>query len=197
VTPTARFLQEKVGMITLPIFVASPPTHHHNSTMIPGMILLTSGVILAAGAANLPGSTLDAMFAILTLAGAIVASSTAFLLNPTKETAKVKIGRAFIAGVSGVVGTRLLGAFWDDFRLFVEKDQILMFGAGFAFGIVGFSVAVVLVKSVEQRAQSLVDRTLDWGQTRFIPGSTYQTQMEQERRQAEAAKLKDPPPPLP
>lgn len=182
--PRARFMQDrKIMNHSVPL--AKISLTHTTCTMTGGLIILASG-ILTIGAAQLPGATLDSMFAILTMAGAIIASSAAFLVLANEETIRTKIGRFITAMSFGVFGPRFTGAWFSGFKDFVEKDQILMVASGFVFGGLAFLIAVALIKSVDKNAQSIVNRVLDWGASRFST-QVYQSRFEDELKKAKDA----------
>lgn len=131
------------------------------SIMITGYLIMFAGVSVIWGTANLPGATLDSQWVLLTLAGAIVASSSAFLLNPAKEPPRIVVGRALFSGVVGVAGSRFVAHYVEWLKNMLSSDQIFIFLAGFGFGLLGFFIAYALVKTGFRRSQDIVDRGMD------------------------------------
>lgn len=143
-------------------FAQPEPRHFcpHTTDMITGYLVLFAGVSIVMGAANLPGATLDSQWVLLTLAGAIVASSTAFLLNPTREPARIVVGRALVSGVAGVVGSRLVAHKVSWLKDLLSGDHIFMFGAGFSLGLIGFVLAYAFIRTGFNRAQKIADHQI-------------------------------------
>ena len=152
-----------------------PQTTNPTCTMTPGFLVLASGITVLIGAAQIEVATLDSMFAILTLAGALVASSTAFLVNPTRETVSVKIGRTLFSGAFGVVGSRMiwhLSAKYEwlsGIRDMLASDQIVLFGAGLVIGLIGLWISVSVFKTGERHAKNMVERYANWADHRYGP----------------------------
>jgi hypothetical protein len=144
------------------------PRHHHaapSTNMITGIQMLGAGIvtITAAGLAQ----EIDTRWSILTLAGAIMVSAMAWMLNENAESRKVVFGRAIGAILIGVCGSRLFWHFsdWAQSKL---QDPLLMVLAGAAFGFVGYMLAAALVGWWKRRADSIVDRGMKWGD-RYLP----------------------------
>lgn len=135
------------------------------SHMIVGYLIFFSGISVLIGAAISGGATPHEMWVLLTLAGSIVASSTAFLAEPLAESTKVKICRALASATTGVVGSRFLYAKWDWVGSIIGDDLILIFGLGLACGFAGFVIAVKFIKTANKKAQGFVDHITDsWPQ---------------------------------
>lgn len=145
----------------MPDIRLTPP----NISMITGYVVLAFGVSVLVAAANSAGTAVYDQFVLLTLAGSVVASSIAFLLNADQEKVTVVIGRAFFSAVCGVVGTRVAAHNLEWAAKMIGADQVLVFGFGFVLGLVGFIIAVALVRSSHRRASSVVNKQLD----RFLP----------------------------
>lgn len=139
-----------------------PRVHHtfskHTSDMTAGYLILLAGVYVALGAVD---ATPWDQFVILTLAGSIVASSVAFLLNPTREPPRIVMGRAIFSCVAGVVGTRFAAHKIQWVSEALGGDLTLIFGAGFGLGMIGFLLAYAFIRSASTRSQKFVDGKFD------------------------------------
>lgn len=144
---------------------------HFNEYMITGYIIVLSACTLMIAAANVPGSTMDSQFAILTLAGAMMASATAFLVNTAKEPVRIVFGRAFFSAACGVVGTRVLHYKIEWVKSMITSDQILTFGFGFALGFAGFLLALPFIRTSASRADSVAKKLVDTLENRYAPKS--------------------------
>lgn len=149
------------------------PTPHDlicpTSNMIVGYIIFSAAITVMVAAANQPNSTAYDVWIMLTLAGAMVASSTAFLVHPLREAVGVKIGRALASGFTGVVGSRVVYQWWDTLRNFVMEDKVLIFGLGFSLGMIGFIFAVVAIKTAATRAPEITERLANKWDGKYMP----------------------------
>lgn len=137
--------------------------------MIVGYLIFSAGIAVLIGAANAPAATAHDMWVLLTLAGSMVASSTAFLANPLGERTSIKIGRALFAAATGVVGSRVMYTYWSSLREFIAEDKILIFGLGLACGFVGFILAVRFIKTADKKAQDIVDHITKRWDNKYMP----------------------------
>lgn len=150
-------MQEREVMIALPIPHTRIPTN-----MITGILILGAGIVTASAATFAP--ELDVRWAILTMAGSMMVSAMAWMLNEREESRKKVFGRAIGAMLVGVCGSR---AFWhySDWAKNSLQDPLLMLGAGAVFGFVGYMLAAALVKASSKRADSIVGQGMD----RWLP----------------------------
>lgn len=169
------YAKEKGAMKTIPAphtLLPDGSDHHYLDAMITGYLIFTAGIALLIATANQPGTTPYDVWIILTLAGSMVASSTAFLLGSLRETTSVKIGRAIASGVVGVVGSRVVYAWMQSLRDFIAEDKVMIFGLGFVLGLVGFLLAVPFIKTSQDRATAIAETIADRWQGRFVPPKT-------------------------
>lgn len=149
------------------------PTPHDlicpTSNMIVGYIIFSAAITAMVAAASQPGVTAYDIWIILTLAGAMVASSTAFLVHPMREAAGVKIGRALASGAAGVVGSRAVYLWWETLRNMVMEDKVMIFGLGFGLGMAGFIMSVPFIKSASNKAPELVERLSKKWEGQYMP----------------------------
>lgn len=156
--PEARQMQAVSGMNT----VARSVPHYHVGTpsknMITGILILGSAIITASAATFT--DQLYVRWAILTLAGAIMVSAMAWMLNDLQESKRHVFGRAIGAMLGGVIGSRIYWHFSEWARDYLQ-DPLLMVGAGAFFGFIGYMLAKAIVKGTDRRANRIVDKQFD------------------------------------
>jgi hypothetical protein len=100
------------------------------------------------------------MWSTMPLAGALLASAMAFVLNRKTEQIRLVMGRAIGAGVVGVVVPRV-GTYFHPWLKEMALDPIVLFGVGFAFGLCGYVLAAVFVDKMFKKAPEFAERAVE------------------------------------
>jgi hypothetical protein len=101
-----------------------------------------------------------AMWSVLPIAGALLASTMAFLFNRVSESRNAVAGRVIGAVVVGVVVPRALTYFHPIIQT-ISLDPILLLGIGFAFGMLGYAGGAAIVAKYFKEAPGVVNRNID------------------------------------
>lgn len=162
----AHSMQRKEAMNT-----SSSPIHNicPHSHMIAGYSIFLFGISIMVWTANLEQTSPTDQQTLLMLAGALIASSTAFLANRTVETIKVVMARALFSCVTGIAGP-LLGAYYLTWvKDLLNYGGVMQFGASFAVGLVAFIISLPLIRSGFNRADGAANRILNHWESRYLP----------------------------
>ncbi len=101
-----------------------------------------------------------AMWSLMPMVGALLASTMAFMFNRVSENRREVAGRVIGALVVGIVLPRALTYVHPIIKT-VSLDPILLVGLGFAFGLLGYAGGAALVAKYFKEAPSIVDRQMD------------------------------------
>jgi len=149
--------------------------------MIPGYLSFCVAWSMVVGTAFVPGNTLDTQWAILTGAGAILASAMSFFLGARKEGSKIIVGRAIGALFTGICATRF-AAHWFSPLQSMLADPILIIGFGFGAGVPGYLLAHYVVKWFSRHGADIVDKQMNIWHDKLNPKPFATKRVDEEKK---------------
>lgn len=115
---------------------------------------LAAGVLLAVLP---PDRTELILWTLLPMIGATLAASGAFCFNTASEVRKIVVGRCLFALVIGIIGPRILSMVHPWLRD-IMIDPLLLVGAGFVHGFLGYLLSWPFVRRAYERAPAVAAR---------------------------------------
>ena len=110
--------------------------------------------------ATLPHETAEVMaWTLIPMIGATLAAGGAFCFNSQPEVRRIVIGRCLFAIVIGVLGPRILSMLHPWLKV-AMIDPLILVGAGFVNGFVGYLMSWPFVRKAYERAPAVADRQM-------------------------------------
>jgi len=117
---------------------------------------IVAGIVLAVA----PPDRVELMtWTLLPMIGATLASGGAFCFNTQPEVRRIVVGRCLFALVVGVLGPRVLSMVHPWLRDMMI-DPLLLVGAGFFHGFVGYLMSWPFVRRAYERAPAVAEKQM-------------------------------------
>lgn len=125
------------------------------STVVTVQTIITTFLL-----ATLPPETAEVMaWTLIPMIGATLAAGGAFCFNSQPEVRRIVIGRCLFAIVIGVLGPRILSMVHPWLKV-AMIDPLILVGAGFINGFVGYLMSWPFVRKAYERAPAVADRQM-------------------------------------
>lgn len=128
--------------------------------IVTSIVVTVQTIIATFLLATLPPETAEVMaWTLIPMIGATLAAGGAFCFNSQPEVRRIVIGRCLFAIVIGVLGPRILSMVHPWLKV-AMIDPLILVGAGFIHGFVGYLMSWPFVRKAYERAPAVADRQM-------------------------------------
>lgn len=113
-------------------------------------------------------SVIEMRLIMVPLIGGILTMLGAVFLNPSVETAQIKVGRACFGVFVGILSPQLFGWFHPGLKE-IGTNPFMLLSIGGVSALVGFIMSRPAVHWLYNRSPKIVDRALSKAEDRYIP----------------------------